>query len=169
MESGWRDGDRTLPLGRRLLAALAAGEKAGGDRRGGRSAALLVVLPEGRYGGGSDVYADLRVDDSAAPVAELERLLGLHDVFFGRPDPAGLRPLTGDVLDETYGLLVQVGFPPAVPDPTAVRAALWHWAGMENLEARIPAEPVVDPVVLDILRLKAAEHEAGPVKSVVQS
>ncbi len=169
MERAWQEGDPTLPLARRLLAALSAGEQAGGDRRGRQSAALLVVTPDGGYGGGSDVYADLRVDDSPTPVAELSRLLGLHDLFFGRPDPRALLPLTGEVMDEAYGLLVQVGCPPAAVDPGAVRAALWHWAGIENLEARVPPEPVVDPVALDVLRLKAAEHEAGPVKSVAQS
>lgn len=169
LEHAWLAAESTLPLGRRLLAALTAGDAAGGDRRGRQSAALLVVTPDGGYGGGSDVYADLRVDDSTAPVAELGRLLGLHDLFFGRPDPAGLMPLTGDVLAETYGLLVQVGCPPAEAEEAAVRAALWGWAGVENLEGRVPAEPMVDPVVLEVLRLKAAEHEAGPVKSVSQS
>ena len=48
-------------------AALTAGDEAGGDSRGRQSAALLVVTPDGGYGGGSDVYADLRVDDHPAP------------------------------------------------------------------------------------------------------
>lgn len=167
MEAAWVASDPGRPLGRRLLAALAAGDEAGGDRRGRQSAALLVVTPDGGYGGGSDVYADLRVDDATAPVLELERLLGLHDLFFGRPDPAALLPLTGGTLNEAYGLLVQVGCPPVAAEPAPVRAALWQWAGVQNLEARVPPEPVLDPVVLDVLRLKAAEHEAGPVKSVV--
>ncbi|WP_052434549.1 DUF1028 domain-containing protein [Streptacidiphilus melanogenes] len=55
------------PLAERLLAALAAGEAAGGDRRGRQSAALFVV--------GGDEPVDLRVDDAEAPVAELGRLL----------------------------------------------------------------------------------------------
>jgi uncharacterized Ntn-hydrolase superfamily protein len=169
MEQAWRGTDPSLPLGRRLLAALIAGERTGGDRRGRQSAALLVVTPDGGYGGGSDVYADLRVDDSPVPVPELERLLGLHDLFFGRPDPAGLRPLSGELLKEAHGLLVQAGYPPAAADAMAVRAALWEWAGVENLEGRILAEPVLDSVVLDVLRLKAAEHEPGPVKSTVQA
>jgi uncharacterized Ntn-hydrolase superfamily protein len=64
-------------LAERLLAALAAGEAAGGDRRGRQSAALLVVR-DGAGFGGSDRYVDLRVDDHAEPVAELRRLLGLQ-------------------------------------------------------------------------------------------
>ncbi len=61
----------------RLLAALAAGEEAGGDKRGKQSAALLVVRAEGGYGGHNDRYLDLRVDDAAEPVRELFRLAGL--------------------------------------------------------------------------------------------
>jgi uncharacterized Ntn-hydrolase superfamily protein len=65
-------------LAERLVAALEAGEEAGGDARGSQSAALLVV----RYGAGragyGDRYVDLRVDDHAAPIAELRRLLNLH-------------------------------------------------------------------------------------------
>jgi len=164
MERAWLVGDPSAPLGRRLLAALTAGDEAGGDRRGRQSAALYVVQPGGGYGGGSDVYADLRVDDSPSPVPELARLLGLHDLFFGRPDPDALRPLEGKLLDEVNGLLVQVGHPPAGDDAGAVRAALWDWAGVENLEERIPEAPVIDPVVLDVLRLQASEGEPGPVR-----
>ncbi len=65
-------------LSERLLAALAAGDEAGGDRRGKQSAALLVVKAKGGYQGGNDRYVDLRVDDSESPIAELARLYSLH-------------------------------------------------------------------------------------------
>jgi len=65
-----------------LLAALRAGEAAGGDKRGKQSAALLVVRRKGGYGGGNDRYVDLRVDDHADPVAELARILKLHRKVF---------------------------------------------------------------------------------------
>lgn len=166
MERAWLTSEAALPLGRRLLGALRAGDEAGGDRRGRQSAALLVVTPEGGYGGGSDVYADLRIDDGPAPVPELERLLGLHDLYFGRPDPASLLPLNGAALDEVYGLLTQLGHPPAAAAVDAVDAAMWDWAGVENLEERLSPGAGIDPVVLDVLRLKAAEHDQGPTKSV---
>jgi len=57
-----------LPFARRLLAAMRAGEQAGGDKRGRQSAALLVHDEE-EYS-----LLDLRVDDHADPLAELERL-----------------------------------------------------------------------------------------------
>lgn len=158
MDAAWQASDPALPLARRLLAALTAGDEAGGDRRGRQSAALYVVTEGSGYGGGSDVHADLRVDDAPAPVPELARLLDLHDIFFGRPDPATLRPLEGDLLDEVFGLLVQLDRRPAAVEAAAVHAALRDWAGVENLEERIPEDAQVDPVVLDVLRLQASEQ-----------
>src|SRR4051794_36205499 len=58
----------TLPFPRRLIAALKAGEAAGGDKRGKQSAALLI------HGEEEWPDLDLRVDDHADPLAELERL-----------------------------------------------------------------------------------------------
>jgi uncharacterized Ntn-hydrolase superfamily protein len=57
-----------LPLPRRLIAALKAGEAAGGDKRGKQSAALVI------YGEEEWPDLDLRVDDHTDPLAELERL-----------------------------------------------------------------------------------------------
>jgi uncharacterized Ntn-hydrolase superfamily protein len=66
------------PLAWRMMAALEAGDRAGGDRRGKQSAAVLVV----RAGAGpnrfGDRYIDLRVDDHKDPVPELARILGLR-------------------------------------------------------------------------------------------
>jgi uncharacterized Ntn-hydrolase superfamily protein len=71
MEGGYRENERHAPLARRLLTALAAGERAGGDRRAAElpvgSAAVVVSTP----GDGEPLYHDLRVDASDAPVADL--------------------------------------------------------------------------------------------------
>lgn len=128
------------PLPDRLLAALAAGDQAGGDRRGRQSAALLVVRRGGGYGGASDVEVDLRVDDHADPVPELGRLLGLHRLYFGRPDPATLLPLEGELDEEVTYRLHALGF-----------ATLEDWAGVENYEERL-VPGAIDPLVLDKLR-----------------
>lgn len=72
-------------LADRMLAALEAGQKAGGDRRGMQSAALLVVREGWGYGGFNDRYRDLRVDDHPEPIAELRRILGLHRAVFPPP------------------------------------------------------------------------------------
>ena len=58
-------------LSERLLRALEAGQRAGGDKRGKQSAALLVASPQPRY------YHNLRVDDHPDPVAELRRVYGV--------------------------------------------------------------------------------------------
>ncbi len=70
------------PLARRLVAALKAGEAAGGDKRGKESAALLVVRAGGGYQGKTDRLVDIRVDDHAEPVAELERIYELWEQRF---------------------------------------------------------------------------------------
>jgi len=62
-------------LAERLMAALEAGEQAGGDARGKQSAAILVVRKGAGYGGFDDRYIDLRVDDHPEPVKELRRIL----------------------------------------------------------------------------------------------
>src|SRR5438552_14998568 len=109
MAEAWAASDLGAPLGRRLLAALAAGDRAGGDRRGRQSAALLVVARGQGYGGTSDVVAELRVDDHPEPVPELGRLLDLHALYFGRPDPATLLDLTGPLADEVRTRLQALG------------------------------------------------------------
>lgn len=62
-------------LAQRLYAALVAGDNAGGDARGKQSAALLVAKEKGGYGGYTDRYIDIRVDDHQEPFKELGRLL----------------------------------------------------------------------------------------------
>lgn len=74
-------------LGHRLLAALQAGQDAGGDKRGMQSAALLIVRDKGGYSGFNDRYRDLRVDDHPAPIAELRRIYEIHKKIFPPPKP----------------------------------------------------------------------------------
>jgi len=71
-------------LADRMLAALVAGQFAGGDKRGRQSAALLVVRKGGGYAGLNDRYIDIRVDDHPKPIQELKRLLGKHREFYPR-------------------------------------------------------------------------------------
>ena len=127
-------------LSHRLSQALLAADRAGGDRRGRQSAALLVVSEAGGYGGGSDVLVDLRVDDHPDPVPELVRLLDLHGLFFGTPVPEDVLPLEGALATEVGERLARLGF-----------ATLEDWAGVENYEERmVPGG--IDPLVLAKLR-----------------
>lgn len=67
-------------LAERLVAALEAGQAAGGDRRGQQSAAVIVERAGAGAGGrlGLDRICDLRVDDHERPIEELRRLLSIH-------------------------------------------------------------------------------------------
>ena len=69
-------------LGDRLIAALHAGQSAGGDVRGRQSAAVLIVRKNGGYAGLNDRYRDLRVDDHPEPIKELQRIYELHKKTF---------------------------------------------------------------------------------------
>ncbi|MCZ8204250.1 DUF1028 domain-containing protein [Gemmatimonas sp.] len=62
-------------LSLRLLAALEAGQAAGGDKRGMQSAAMLIVKKNGGVWLNNDVVLRLQVDDSAEPIKELRRLV----------------------------------------------------------------------------------------------
>jgi uncharacterized Ntn-hydrolase superfamily protein len=148
VRDAWLGGGSDQPMARRLLTALGAGDRAGGDRRGRQSAALLVVEKGGGYGGTSDIVVDLRVDDHVDPIGELARLLDIHELLFGRPDAEALLDLTGDLAKEVARLLDTAGHPVAGGD---LEAALASWAGVENLEERlVPGR--IDPVVLAHLR-----------------
>jgi len=150
MEEAWLGADPKEPLARRLLAALAAGDATGGDKRGRQCAGLYVVGEAGGYGG-EDVLVDLRVDDNAAPIPELARLLDIHDMIFGRPDPKDLLELSGAVAEEVRSLLGAQGYIAGGVTTTELDRVLASWAGMENLEMRlVPGR--LDPVVLDHLR-----------------
>ena len=59
--------DTNGTLAERMIASLHAGQKAGGDKRGRQSAALLVVKEGWGYGGLTDRFRDLRVDDHPTP------------------------------------------------------------------------------------------------------
>ena len=66
------------PLAFRLVAALEAGQAAGGDTRGMQSAALLIVRKNGGVWLNNDVVLRLQVDDSEQPIAELKRLVEMQ-------------------------------------------------------------------------------------------
>jgi len=144
------------PLAARLLAALAAGDAAGGDRRGKQSAALLVVKERGGYGGYTDRFIDLRVDDHPEPVAELQRLYGIWRLYFEKPKPEDRLPLEGAVLVELQELMRALGYyqgPVHGQWDEATRRAYATLIGNENFEERIPLDADwIDRAVLEYLR-----------------
>ncbi|MER7073319.1 DUF1028 domain-containing protein [Terrabacter sp. NPDC000476] len=146
MERAWH-ASSGRPLAQRLLAALVAGDAAGGDSRGRQSAAMYAVEP----GSGYDtcgVLADLRVDDHADPVTELGRLLAEWEMFFGRPEDVAA--LTGELAGEVRDRLARLGF-----EADDLSVALADWAGNANYEARLSPDGI-DARVLEALRAATA-------------
>ena len=126
----------------RLLAALLAGDAAGGDRRGRQSAALLVVRAGGGYEGRNDRYIDLRVDDHPDAPRELARLFGVWDdtMLVRHDEPV---EATQEVVADLQRRLAAVGT--YTGDPTGsfdavTQAALADWAGRYNLEGRLRSD-----------------------------
>lgn len=72
-------------LGDRLLAALLAGDAAGGDSRGRQSAAMVIYREEGGYQGSTDLLVDIRVADSEDPLGDLERIYSKWCMWFVFP------------------------------------------------------------------------------------
>ena len=131
-------------LPERLIAALHAGNEAGGDKRGEQSAALYVAKPEGGYDGRNDRWIDVRVDDHERPIDELERVFKLYDVtLLEREAPEETRALTGDAATEVSAALADLGYYEAESaDPLdddgsfseVARDALETFRGMNNFE-----------------------------------
>lgn len=142
MQAAWDTSDDDAPLARRLLAALTAGDDAGGDRRGRQSAALLVVRDGAGYGGRDDIAVDLRVDDHTDPVTELSRLLDLNDLYLTASTEEEKVPVTPELAAEM----------------AAFAAARGHrdfqaWVGTENYEMRVdPGLEWIDERILQIVR-----------------
>ncbi len=142
MEQAWLSSALAAPLEVRLLAALAAGDAAGGDSRGRQSAAVLVVRRGAGYGGYDDVAADLRVDDHPSPVDELLRLRDLHELYLTASTEAERVPISPQLRAELESLARSRG-----------RADFAAWVGAENYEMRVAEDLAwIDVRVLSIIR-----------------
>ncbi len=154
----------TGTLAGRLLAALKAGDRAGGDRRGKQSAALLVVKPAGGYGGLNDRYLDLRVDDNPHPVDELERLTGLWRLYFEKPAEDDLLVIDERLAHELRDGLRRLGYDPGPdgePWGDRARRAFTAFSEMENLEDRLRTDGRTDRQVLAYFRDRLASSSGS--------
>jgi uncharacterized Ntn-hydrolase superfamily protein len=128
------------PIHWRLHRTLLAGERAGGDRRGRQSAALLLVKDQGGYGGYTDRWIDYRVDDHTDPVNRLGEILQLHDLYFQKSPRSDQIRLTGAPLRDLQELMKSLGYYPGEINgeyDTPTRAALETFIGNENFEERV--------------------------------
>ncbi|HZO75474.1 MAG TPA: DUF1028 domain-containing protein [Ktedonobacteraceae bacterium] len=141
----------------RLLAALAAGQAAGGDSRGQQSAALLVVRERGGYGGFNDRFIDLRVDDSSHPIDELQRILQLHKLYLFPTSPQDILLIDQELAREIQEILTLTGDYQGSISGTydeVTRDAFRKFSGRENLEERWFEDARIDRVVLEFMREK---------------
>ena len=141
-------------LAGRLLAALDAGEQAGGDSRGKQAAALLVVREGGGYGGDNDRVVDLRVDDHPEPIRELLRLRGLHVLYFGETKPDDVVAVDGEVGREVAASLQLLGYLDEGADDEALLDALSAFIRTENFKEREQERGHLDRAVLEFMREK---------------
>jgi uncharacterized Ntn-hydrolase superfamily protein len=144
--------ETTGDLTGRLLAALDAGQAAGGDSRGKQSAALLVVRESGGYGGDNDRLVDLRVDDHREPIRELIRLRGLHTLFFGETRPEDVVPVDGEVGQDVAASLERLGYLEEGADDESLLDALSAFIRTENFEEREQERGYLDQAVLEFMK-----------------
>lgn len=139
-------------LAERLLKALDAGQRAGGDSRGQQSAALLVVKEAGGYGGYNDRLIDLRVDDHPEPIKELIRVFGLQQLYFAPPKQERIAVIEGDVKDDLVESLRVHGYLKEFVDEDSLLDALTRYIHTENFEARELERGKIDLDVLDFMK-----------------
>ena len=139
MARAYESTEGDLPV--RLLAALVAGQNAGGDRRGQESAALLVVREKGGYGGFNDRWIDLRVDDHPRPIDELIRVFNIYDMtMLTREDPRNVVDITPEIAKFVQRFLQDQGSYRGAAHgrwDRKTRDALEGWMGIENLEQKL--------------------------------
>ncbi|MGD0587557.1 MAG: DUF1028 domain-containing protein [Thermoplasmata archaeon] len=143
----------------RLLAALAAGQREGGDRRGMQSAALYAVRKGGGYGGNNDRWVDLRVDEHPSPIEELKRVFKIYDLtMLSREDPATLLVIEGDVargLQHDLGVLgYYTGRLTGAWDAVS-QAAFTRFLGEHNFENKARNDGKVWPSIVNYLKDRA--------------
>lgn len=161
-------------LADRLMAALIAGGRAGGDQRGEQSAALLVVR-EGAGYDGQDNFIDISVYDHETPIAELNRLYQLNNLYFTQSKPENMIPVTEDVARELQQIWQTRGFFDGPIDGVVdaeFQQILVDFMGWENYDLRIqPVRDVdlaagetlhIDREVLDDIRKVFEENRWKP-------
>jgi len=153
MEQAWLEHeDAEFPD--RLLRVLLEGDRAGGDRRGRQSAAILVKRKDAGYGGATDQLVDLRVEDHPDPCVELLRLYGIQQLLFGTTPEGEWIAIDTAVADSIRSALRAQGTTIAAAGSwdAELEEALKAWVGNENLEERWYGGDRIDPVVLEHLR-----------------
>jgi len=150
MEETFLKSQGNLPT--RLQAALLAGDRAGGDKRGRQSAAIYVVKAKAGYGGYLDRWLDYRVDDHEDPVPRLGQLLDMHELYFGKSKEDDRLKITGFLREQVNEILVQQGY---LRDGKSFVEAFNEFIGNENFEERVDPQALwIDAPVWNYLTRK---------------
>jgi uncharacterized Ntn-hydrolase superfamily protein len=140
-------------LADRLLAALDAGQEAGGDSRGKQSAALYIVKEKGGYGGFNDRYIDLRVDDHPDPIKELIRIYQLQQLYFAPSKPERIAGIEGEVKDDLIHHLTRLSYlSGGIPSNEEIFKALTAYIHTENFEMREQSAGFIDLEILEYMK-----------------
>jgi uncharacterized Ntn-hydrolase superfamily protein len=158
----------------RLMSALEAAEREGGDIRGRQSAAILVVPADGEPW---QTVVSLRVEDHPEPLSELRRLLALHDAYAlageaddllnaGRHDEANaLYERANQLAPDNHELMVWAGLGAVAGGDLAaglvqIRAAIAIHPAWRELLQRLPAD--LAPAAPAVLSALAADGDENP-------
>ena len=142
-------------LAGRLMESLAAGQAAGGDKRGMQSAALYVVKVGGGYGGGSDRLVDVRVDEHKNPIEELRRILDLSRFYFGKTKEGNYAKIEGETKDYILSVMAKRGHYDGELGADwneAMHDAFQHFSLVENFDERLAPFGLVDHEVLAFMK-----------------
>ena len=152
MEQAWL-ASVEAPFVDRLMAALLAGDRAGGDRRGRQSSSIHIKREGAGYGGATDQLIDLRVDDHVDPVPELQRLIDIHMLLFGTTPKSEWIAIDHAIAEKIRAALHAQGTKIAATGPwnADVEEALKTWVINENIDERWSGGDRIDPVVLEHL------------------
>jgi uncharacterized Ntn-hydrolase superfamily protein len=148
------------PLADRLVEALIAGGKAGGDRRGEQSAALLVKRKGAGYDATDDNYIDIGIYDHPTPLKELKRLYVMQKLYFFRTDPKNLLKIDHPICTELQQVMKDRGLYNGDVNgvfDAKTKQALQDFMGWENYDVRIRDDDQIDKEVLQDIRKNHAE------------
>lgn len=129
-----------LPLAERVVKVLQAAQAAGGDIRGKQSAALIVVGPDKVENSWEDKKIDLRVDDHAQPLQELERLLKVARAYeFMNSGDVAMEENKVDKALEQYGKAMELF-------PENLEMKYWTAVALANSGRLKEAKPLFDSI-----------------------
>lgn len=142
-------------LAEKLIEALFAAQRAGGELRGQQSSGLLVVRENGGYGGMDDRYIDIRIYDHKEPINELARCFKIHKLTYFCSDPSNLIKIDADISKELKEIMTERGFYKQASSKEWAQEeikALQRFMGWENYDNRMRNDDLIDIEVLDDIR-----------------